>query len=437
LGQALRLADLTDAQTITEPEAAAISYASAERVEPGSVVAVYDLGGGTFDAAVLKKVGTGFEIMGTPEGVEHLGGIDFDQAIFGHVSEAVGGALEELDPSDPAALQAAGRLRGEIVDAKEALSTDTEASIPVTLPNLQTQVRLTRAEFEAMIRPSITESIAALRRALASAGVQADDVSRVLLVGGSSRIPLVSEMVSAELGRPVAVDAHPKHAIPLGAALAAAGADTEVLTAADLFADEPETLPLEEAPPEPEPAVATEPRPPMPPEEKEAPPVSETKKGRTALIVAAVVLLLGAAAGGAWALGLFGGDAQTPKSKGTMGPTTPAQTSGGGGGGGDGQTTHPTTPSGCTSTSPVTVSATEYSFSPSSVTVCPGQPISFVNQGTEQHNFSIDAAGISQDLDPGGQATIGPLSDYLDPGTYPFYCQYHSGDGMTGNVTLS
>src|SRR3954471_6614447 len=94
LGQAIRMAELGSSSTLTEPEAAAIYYASTERVEPGETIAVYDLGGGTFDAAVLRKTEGGFEILGTPEGIEHLGGIDIDEAVFAHVAAALGGALD-------------------------------------------------------------------------------------------------------------------------------------------------------------------------------------------------------------------------------------------------------------------------------------------------------------------------------------------------------
>src|SRR5205085_6490562 len=109
--------------------------------------------------------------------------------------------------------------------------SDTETSIPVLLPNVMTEVRLTRGEFEAMVRPTLNNTIVALQRALRSANVQPADISRVLLVGGSSRIPLVAELVGAELGRPVAIDAHPKHAIALGAAIAAAAAIVGTSTA--------------------------------------------------------------------------------------------------------------------------------------------------------------------------------------------------------------
>jgi actin-like ATPase involved in cell morphogenesis len=221
LDQAVRRADLDGVTLITEPQAAAVHYSTLERLDTGAVVAVYDLGGGTFDAAVLRKTSDGFELLGQPEGIERLGGIDFDEAVFRHVLTALGGAQGDLDPDDPVAQAAVSRLREECVAAKEALSSDTETSIPVMLPNVQTEVRLTRAEFEAMIRPALGDTLVVLRRALRSAGLEPEGVHSVLLVGGSSRIPLISQMVGAEFGRPVALDLHPKHSVALGAAIIA------------------------------------------------------------------------------------------------------------------------------------------------------------------------------------------------------------------------
>jgi actin-like ATPase involved in cell morphogenesis len=222
LRQAIRRADLDDVRVVTEPEAAAIHYASQARIGPGAVIAVYDLGGGTFDVALLRKRVGGWDILGEPEGIERLGGVDFDEAVFRHVAAACGGALDDLDPDDAAAMAAVSRLRQECIEAKEALSGDLDVDIPVLLPTFQTEVRLTRAEFEQMIRPTLADSIAALNRALRSAKVEPTAVTAVLLVGGSSRIPLVGELVSSQLGRPVAVDAHPKYGIALGAAILAA-----------------------------------------------------------------------------------------------------------------------------------------------------------------------------------------------------------------------
>jgi actin-like ATPase involved in cell morphogenesis len=227
LRQAISLVDLGNATFVSEPEAAAIHYAGQERLAPGRVVAVYDLGGGTFDAAVLRRTETGWEILGEPQGIERLGGIDFDEAVFRKVLDGdAGAAVEALDPEDPATRAALARLRRECVSAKEALASDTAVSVPVVLPNFQADVRLMRSELEELLRPPLMDTIATLHQALRSAGVGADDLDAVLLVGGSSRLPLVAQIVGSELRRPVAIDVHPKHAVALGAATIAASRAT-------------------------------------------------------------------------------------------------------------------------------------------------------------------------------------------------------------------
>lgn len=218
LQQAVRQADIGPVTMLTEPEAAALDYARQERVPSGTVIAVYDFGGGTFDATILRKTDEGFEALGQPEGLERLGGIDFDEALFRRAMAAVSAGGVTLDVEDPATMAAIARLRDECRRAKEALSSDTDATIAIFLPGLQTELRITRPEFEEMIRPRIHETIEALGRATRSAGLTSADLDRVLLVGGSSRIPLVAEMVREATGRPVAVDAHPKHTMALGAA---------------------------------------------------------------------------------------------------------------------------------------------------------------------------------------------------------------------------
>jgi molecular chaperone DnaK len=207
---------------MAEPQAAAMSYAANERVAGGSTIAVYDFGGGTFDAAIVRKGDVDFRLVGRPEGLERLGGIDFDQVVFEHVLEGMPDAFAELDDTDPAVLSAVARIRRECTEAKEALSSDTEVSIPVMLPSSRGTVRLHRSEFEAMIGPQVEDTVAALRSAVISAGFAPDQLTAVLLVGGSSRIPLVAQLVSEQLGRPVAVDADPKNAIAKGAALSLA-----------------------------------------------------------------------------------------------------------------------------------------------------------------------------------------------------------------------
>ena len=209
---------------LAEPQAAAWAYASAERVEPGATIAVYDLGGGTVDAAVVRKDAHGFTLLGRPEGIERLGGVDFDEVVFDHVRMSLPQAFADLDDTDPATLSAVAAVRRECVLAKEALSSDIEVSIPVLTPAAHGTVRLRRVEFEGMIWSRVEDSVTALHRAVQSAGLTPAQLDAVLLVGGSSRIPLVGQLVSELTGRPVAVDADPKNAIALGAALSLAPA---------------------------------------------------------------------------------------------------------------------------------------------------------------------------------------------------------------------
>ena len=238
LAGALQAVGLDNLTFLAEPEAAAVSYAAQERVEAGTTVAVYDLGGGTFDAAVVRKTGTGaFALLGSAEGLEQLGGADFDESVFAHVQsvvsaqpDAAGTQWDDLDIEDPNVLSGLARLRRECVEAKEALSTDIEVSIPVLLPGVSAHVRLVRSEFEEMIRPALEDTVDSLCRAISSADLSAADLGAVLLVGGSSRVPLVSQLVSARLGCPVVVDADPKTTIALGAALSMASQTQPVPT---------------------------------------------------------------------------------------------------------------------------------------------------------------------------------------------------------------
>jgi outer membrane protein assembly factor BamB/actin-like ATPase involved in cell morphogenesis len=222
LAQAIHLADVTGVTLRTEPEAAAVRYAATERVAPGEIIAVYDLGGGTFDAAVLRKAADGFDLLGKPEGIEQLGGIDFDEVVLEHVRTTLGDALADLDLDNDETNEALARLRHDCVAAKETLSFDTETVVAVALPRLHTRVRINRSQFEAMIAPTIDDTVTAMRRALRSADVRPDQLRCIVLAGGSSRIPLVSQALSTAFERPVALDATPELGIALGAAMLAA-----------------------------------------------------------------------------------------------------------------------------------------------------------------------------------------------------------------------
>ncbi|MBV9058906.1 MAG: Hsp70 family protein [Pseudonocardiales bacterium] len=222
--EAVRRAGLAKASLVTEPEAAATHYSEVRRWNDGDTVMVYDLGGDTFNATVLLKQSAGIYILGEPEHIEHLGGNEFDEAILAGVNDTIDGALSALDTTCWQNLIALARVRQECIRAKEALSAKTETVFPVLLPNQRFDVRLARSDFEAMVHGPIELTIDALSRTLDSAEVEPSDLSAVVLTGGSSRIPLVAQMVSAKLGCSVVVDPHPQHVVALGAAALAAQA---------------------------------------------------------------------------------------------------------------------------------------------------------------------------------------------------------------------
>lgn len=213
---------------LTGAQAAARAYGETAQLAAGDLVAVYDLGGSAFDAAVVRKLPDGrYALAGPPEELE-VGGLDFDELVFDHVRTSLGAQWAALDPADPAVRLGLARLRRECARAKEALSADTDVQIPVLLPGIDSLVRLARAEFEELVRPAIEETAASLYRAIDAAAGAPEDVAAVLLTGGCARIPLVTQVVSEILGRPVTVAPNPKGDTAIGAALAIGGMDAEV-----------------------------------------------------------------------------------------------------------------------------------------------------------------------------------------------------------------
>ena len=223
-------------ELLSEPEAAALRYAETGRIRAGDAVAVYDLGGGTFDAAVVRVGDDGLPaVLGRPLGIDSLGGEDFDEAVLAHVDALADAALSNADDTRESLLGLA-RTRRECVEAKEALSFDTETSVPVLLGGSARTVRLVRGELEEMIAGRVRETVDVLERAVSSAGLSADGLAAILLAGGSSRIPLISQTLSDALARPIAVDADPKAVTCLGAAVAGARALQADARAADAAA---------------------------------------------------------------------------------------------------------------------------------------------------------------------------------------------------------
>ncbi|MEZ5341366.1 MAG: Hsp70 family protein [Acidimicrobiales bacterium] len=255
LSDTLSNSSLPPHSLITEPAAAAIHGARQEHIEVGSVVAVYDLGGGTFDVALLRKLATGWEPVGRPGGIERLGGVDFDTAVLHHVVSSLGLDLTAFDDTDPAAIIAMDRLRDECREAKHALSVDTDAMIPVLLPGVNESVRITRAEFEGLIEPALRRTLQTFDTTVNASPVSMGDIDRVLLVGGSSRIPLVHQQVRSHTGRPVSAEAHPKHTVALGAAASTLQSGSPTPTSAPPPAPTPTPTPAQDTPPPTKPPV--------------------------------------------------------------------------------------------------------------------------------------------------------------------------------------
>lgn len=222
---ALARAGWREVRLISEPEAAARHYEAGSPLSPGALLGVYDLGGGTFDAVVLRKrEDGGVEVVGEAAGLDAFGGSDFDDLVMNHAIAAAGLTSKTLAAAAGSRVALAA-LRRECVEAKEALSFDGETVIPVLFGDGRTTVRLTRSEFEDMIEDGVGRTLDVVSGVLSSAGLDPDDVEAILLTGGSSRIPRIAQLLSERFDRPVAVDADPKAIIAMGAARALAEDD--------------------------------------------------------------------------------------------------------------------------------------------------------------------------------------------------------------------
>ena len=213
-------ANLPQPTLLPEPVAAAIHYAD-DRVEPGGFVAVFDLGGGTFDAAVLRRTVEGFDPVGIPGGLDELGGEVFDYLLYGYFGEVLAADVPEVwealsTSEDRRMRKAAADLIDEARKAKEALSSYT--STQVFVPEADRDVVVTRTRFEELIRPDVERAIDELDRTVASAGLGPKDLAAVYLVGGSSRIPLVGRLLGERYGDRVMSRDEPKSVVALGAA---------------------------------------------------------------------------------------------------------------------------------------------------------------------------------------------------------------------------
>src|SRR5256712_7646335 len=212
-----KIAGLEVVRIVNEPTAASLAYGLQKRTQ--GIIAVYDLGGGTFDISILKLKSGIFEVLAT-NGNTHLGGDDFDRRLVDVMMQDLK-AKHGLSVEGRPELQQELRVRAE--QAKCRLSSDTEAVVEVPLPDGKSRYRrtFTRTELEKLVDDLVEKTLAPCRQALADAGLTATDVDEVVLVGGSTRMPLVQQRVQALFGKTPHCELNPDEVVALGAAVQA------------------------------------------------------------------------------------------------------------------------------------------------------------------------------------------------------------------------
>ena len=228
-----RIAGLDVVRIVNEPTAAALAY-GLHRLSEG-VIAVYDLGGGTFDISILRVKDGIFEVLAT-NGNTHLGGDDFDRVIMlwllediqcRHHAEIVRSGLDLA--RDAEAMQ---ELRLAAEAAKIRLSTEERTRLTIPFAGFTYRTEITRANVERLIEPLVARTLEPCRRALADAGLRREQIDQVVLVGGSTRVPLVRRRVEELFGRTPHSHLDPDEVVALGAAVQArilAGGITDML----------------------------------------------------------------------------------------------------------------------------------------------------------------------------------------------------------------
>ena len=216
-----RMAGLEVLRLVNEPTAAALAYGLDRKKE--GIVAVYDLGGGTFDISILKLHDGIFEVIAT-NGDTHLGGDDIDNLLIAVAIDDIQGEHSVDIRTSPETIQA---LRKAVIDAKILLSANDSAAMDIPLPGGQRyQRKITREQYEQLIAPVIARTIEPCKAAIKDAGVKPEDIDEVVMVGGSTRIPKVRALVDelfqlTPRGKQPHIELNPDEVVALGAAVQA------------------------------------------------------------------------------------------------------------------------------------------------------------------------------------------------------------------------
>ena len=215
-----KIAGLEVERIINEPTAAALAY-GLDKQDANEKILVYDLGGGTFDVSILELGDGVFEVLST-SGNNHLGGDDFDNKLVDYIVSEIKDE-EKVDLSnDSMAMQ---RIKEAAEKAKKDLSgmTSTQISLPfiaqVDGNPVNFEMDITRAKFESLIGDLVNSTTEPVRKALSDAGISKNELDKVILVGGSTRIPMVQELVKKETGKEPSKGVNPDEVVSMGAAI--------------------------------------------------------------------------------------------------------------------------------------------------------------------------------------------------------------------------
>lgn len=211
---AAKLSGLHVLRLLNEPTAAAVAYGLDHETKSDGLIAVYDLGGGTFDISILRLNRGVFEVLATA-GDTALGGDDMDAVIVGWIKHQAG--IEGKD--DPVQMR---RLLRDACTAKEALTEQESVELDIEKQDgSRWQGQLSREQMNELIDPLIRKTLSPCRRTLRDAGIRVDEISNIVMVGGSTRVLRVRELVGDFLGKPPLVDIDPDQVVAIGAAIQA------------------------------------------------------------------------------------------------------------------------------------------------------------------------------------------------------------------------
>ena len=210
-------AGLLNIQLIEEPVAAAFNYLSENELKNGELVLVYDFGGGTFDAALLKYENKVFQLIESPIGIERCGGIDFDNELFQYIKSIANEHFKKCNDNLQMKNFALSKIQEEAVKAKHHLSEALSATGQFDIAMNLVEYSVGRVDFNKLIAKYVDDSINCIAQLISNAGLNKQDVDIVVLVGGSSRIPLVKEKLIHFFSKEIKIGTNPELAIVKGA----------------------------------------------------------------------------------------------------------------------------------------------------------------------------------------------------------------------------